>query len=83
MSYEIGGDVFSLAELEHCVICGKLNRPATMPRNYCAPPPPTDDHYAYALYLSDRRTRFVVNSCSVSNPPVVYVMRPGKYDCDW
>lgn len=47
-----------------------------MPRNFCAPPPPTDDHYAYALHLADRRTRFIMNTCSMSNPPVVYVMRP-------
>ena len=76
VSYEIGGDVFSLAELEHCVVSGKLNRPTSMPRNCSAPPPPTDDHYAYAIHLADRRTRCIMNSCSVSNPPVIYVMRP-------
>mmetsp|Transcript_2996 Transcript_2996/g.4552 ORF Transcript_2996/g.4552 Transcript_2996/m.4552 type:complete len:1659 (+) Transcript_2996:117-5093(+) len=76
VSYEIGGDVFSLAELEHCVIGGRLHRPTTVPRNFCAPPPISDDHYAYALQLADRRVRFIVNCCSISNPPVIYLMKP-------
>jgi hypothetical protein len=74
--YEIGNDVFSLAELEHCVICGKLERPTHVPRNFTPPPPLNDDHYAYALQNTDCRARFILNCCSLSNLPLIYLLTP-------
>jgi hypothetical protein len=49
VSYEIGSDVFSLNELEHCVLRGKLSRPRAQPRNFPSVPPTDDNHYQYAL----------------------------------
>lgn len=76
VSYEIGDDVFSLAELEHCVLRGKLCKPRAMPRNFAQVPPFTDDHYAYALGGTDQRLNFLINCGSVSNPPMVFLVTP-------
>ena len=58
------------------MICGKLERPLHVPRNFCLPPPLNDDHYAYALHNVDCRARFIVNCCSISNLPTIYLMTP-------
>lgn len=51
VSYEVGGDVFSLQELEHCVLRGRLPRPSLkdLPKRFAPLPPEGDDHYAYSL----------------------------------
>ena len=51
VSYEVGGDVFSLQELEHCVLRGRLPRPSPkdLPKRFAPLPPEGDDHYAYSL----------------------------------
>lgn len=51
VSYEVGGDVFSLQELEHCVLRGRLPRPSLkdLPKRFAPLPPEGDDHYAYKL----------------------------------
>jgi hypothetical protein len=76
VSYEIGGDIFSLSEIEHCVIGGKLAPPYLVPRNFCPPPPPQDDHYSYALSLTDKRIHFLLNCCSVSSSSSIFLLRP-------
>jgi len=80
VSYEIGGDVFSLAEIEYCVIRGKLSRPRSVPRYWAAPPTLEDDHYRYALETSDNRINFALNTGSISGPPFIIVFRPEKLD---
>jgi hypothetical protein len=77
VSYEIGADVFSLAEIEHCVLRGKLSRPRSVPRYLPAPPPPEDDHYRHALTRCDFRINFALTTGSVSAPPFVTVFRAG------
>ena len=79
VSYEIGADVFSLAEIEHCVLRGRLSRPRSVPRYLPAPPPPEDDHYRYALppAAADFRVNFALTTGSVSAPPFVTVFRAG------
>jgi len=51
VSYEVGGDVFSLQELEHCVLRGRLPRPSLkdFPKRFAPMPPEADDHYFYSL----------------------------------
>lgn len=51
VSYEVGGDVFSLQELEHCVLRGRLQRPSLkdLPKRFAPLPPEGDDHYVYSL----------------------------------
>jgi hypothetical protein len=79
VSYEIGGDVFSLSELEHCVIGGKLEHPFLVPRHFCPPPLLQDDHYSYALLHADRRVRFALNHCSVSTPNTIRLLKPDNF----
>ena len=78
-SYEIGNDVFSLAELEQCVLRGALSS--------CKKTCPTgssiaanDDHYKYALGNIDPRINFFINTGSVCNPRSIYVLRASKYN---
>mmetsp|Transcript_19758 Transcript_19758/g.36793 ORF Transcript_19758/g.36793 Transcript_19758/m.36793 type:complete len:1713 (-) Transcript_19758:223-5361(-) len=74
--YEIGSDVFSLSEIEHCVLGGRLARPRSVPRYFAAIPRANDDHYLYALPAADRRMRFLVNYGSLSLLPTIYLMTP-------
>ncbi len=78
-SYEIGNDVFSLAELEQCVLRGALSS--------CKKTCPTgssiaasDDHYKYALGNVDPRINFFINTGSVCNPRSIYVLKASKYN---
>lgn len=80
ISYEVGGDVFSLTEMEHCVIRGKLSRPRTVPRNMPSPPAADDDHYRYALSRVDYRVNFALINGSISVPPFVTVFRGASLD---
>ena len=75
VSYELGTDVFSLTELEHCVLRGRLSRPRTVPRHMPSPPHLDDDHYSYALGKSDYRINFALINGSISAPPFVTVFR--------
>ena len=76
VSYVIGDDVFSLAELEQCVLRGKLSRPKVTSRHE----PPVlglnDSHFHYALDKADCRLNFLINSGSVSNPDTIYLLTP-------
>ena len=78
-SYEIGGDVFSLAELEQCVIRGVLSRPRLQSKH----DPPlivaSDDHYNYALGASDQRVHFIINNGSVSHPNGIFLLTPENF----
>eukprot|EP00624_Nannochloropsis_granulata_P005770 evm.model.NODE_41244_length_18694_cov_23.977480.2 len=75
VSYELGTDVFSLSELEYCVLRGRLSRPRSLPRHMPSPPPLDDDHYSYALGMTDYRINFALINGSISAPPFVAVFR--------
>ncbi|CAN0079411.1 unnamed protein product [Pylaiella littoralis] len=78
VSYEVGGDVFSLQELEHCVLRGRLPRPSLkdFPKRFAPLPPEGDDHYAYSLGKADNRMSLFLNNGSQSNPTVVVLLSP-------
>ena len=77
-SYEIGNDVFSLAELEQCVLRGALSTCKTCPTgNNLAT---NDDHYKYALGSVDPRINFLINTGSICNPRSIYVLTTAKYN---
>lgn len=67
VSYEVGGDVFSLQELEHCVLRGRLPRPNVkdLPKRFAPLPPEGDDHYFYSLKKVTYRSRRFSNERSV------------------
>jgi Protein of unknown function, DUF547 len=68
--------VFSLSELEQCVIRGKLARSKSQPRHFPPQIPLTDDHYAYSLTLVDQRINFILNQGSVSSPECIFLLTP-------
>ncbi len=80
VSYEIGPDVFSLTEIEHCVLRGGLSRPRSVPRHMASPPHAEDDHYRYALGKADFRVNFALVNGSISAPPFVTVFRASRLD---
>lgn len=76
VSYEIGNDIFSLSELEHCIICGKLERPSTLPRGFYNLPPINDYHYMYSINIAECRLRFLINYNNIINHKVIYIVTP-------
>ena len=76
VSYCVGDDVFSLAELEQCVLRGKLSRPKVTSRHDPAVLSLGDSHFHYALEKADCRINFLINSGSVSNPDWIYMLMP-------
>jgi len=68
--------VFSLAELEQCVLRGKLSRPKVTSRHEPAVLNLSDSHFHYALEKVDCRLNFLVNSGSVSHPESLYLLTP-------
>jgi hypothetical protein len=75
--YEIGKDVFSLSELQYCLIRGKLSA-ATHNRHYIVEPSRSsvDAFKVFALGAVDARVNFVLHAGLAANPIGVYVLDP-------
>lgn len=58
--YEIGNDVFSLAELYCCVLRGKLSRPSNLKPPYPEAPKKSSPFRNYALEFRDPRMNFIL-----------------------
>jgi len=78
--YEIGGDVFSLAELESCVIRGNMSKPSYTKAPHVRPPKNSTAHYAYALDFMDVRTNFILSTGRISDPPCIPVLKPSNLE---
>mmetsp|Transcript_411 Transcript_411/g.432 ORF Transcript_411/g.432 Transcript_411/m.432 type:complete len:1353 (+) Transcript_411:82-4140(+) len=78
--YEIGGDVFSLAELECCVIRGNLSNGIYIKAPFVRPPKKSKAHYAYALDTVDPRINFLINTCDTSKSQKVPILSPSKME---
>lgn len=74
--YEIGGDVFSLAELNNCVIRGNLSRAVSPKPPYIDAPRKSNAYRFYALERVDTRINFVLNTGDMSCPQTVPVLTP-------
>jgi hypothetical protein len=72
--YEIGGDVFSLAELHSCVICGKMSKPINPKPPYVDAPKKSNAYKYYALDYTDVRVHFVLNTADMACPASVPVL---------
>jgi hypothetical protein len=72
--YEIGGDVFSLAELHSCVICGKMSKPINPKPPYVEAPKKSNAYKYYALNYTDVRVHFVLNTSDMACPASVPVL---------
>jgi hypothetical protein len=67
ISYQVNDDIFSLTELEHCIIRAGMNFPAQFLSKYVLP----TSRYSFAMNISDPRVNFALNCGSLSNPPSV------------
>jgi hypothetical protein len=76
--YEIGGDIFSLAELNNCVIRGNLSRAVSPKPPYIDAPRKSNAYRFYALERVDTRINFVLNTGDSSCPQTVPVLTPDR-----
>ena len=73
--YETGGDVFSLAELYHCVLRGNMSKPVSPKHPYFDIPRKSSAYSIYALTYTDPRIIFVLNTGDISCPQAIPVLR--------
>eukprot|EP00934_Nitzschia_sp_Nitz4_P005934 Nitzschia sp. Nitz4//scaffold143_size57137//47798//52921//NITZ4_006522-RA/size57137-processed-gene-0.41-mRNA-1//1//CDS//3329536470//5924//frame0 len=73
--YEIGPDVFSLAELYCCVLRGKLSKPVNPKPPYIEAPKKSHPYRVYALDYRDPRINFVLNTGDYACPQDIPVLR--------
>mmetsp|Transcript_31229 Transcript_31229/g.66068 ORF Transcript_31229/g.66068 Transcript_31229/m.66068 type:complete len:1880 (+) Transcript_31229:299-5938(+) len=79
--YEIGEDVFSLAELECCVIRAKSSRPSNIkPPFVDAAKKSRTYRIMYGLGSTDHRVNFLLNNGDMAYPPAVPVLQPHLMD---
>jgi len=64
ISYQCSDDIFSLAELDHCIIRGSMNIPTVFASKLVIP----KSRYTFALTRADYRINFALNCGSYSNP---------------
>lgn len=76
ISYQVDDDIFSLTELEHCIIRAGMNFPAQFLSKYVLP----TSRYSFALSISDPRINFALNCGSLSNPPSVPIYYLDRLD---
>jgi hypothetical protein len=69
IAYETSDDIFSLAELEHCIIRAKMTSPTQFLSRFVLP----KSHYSMELSKADFRINFALNCGSLSNPSKVLV----------
>jgi len=76
ISYQCDDDVFSLAELEHCIIRCNMNYPQMPFSKYVLP----KSKYFMALHIQDFRINFALNCGSLSNPGTIHVYNSNNLD---
>lgn len=75
--YEIGNDIFSLAELECCLLRGRTSKPSNARSPYIEAPKASQNAYRhYALGATDPRINFVLHQGTDSGGPTVPVFTP-------
>ena len=76
IAYQCSDDIFSLAELEHCIIRAAMNYPSQFISKFVLP----KSQFRFALSQPDCRINFALNCGSVSNPEVVPIYRATTLD---
>lgn len=74
--YEVGGDVFSLAELQHCVIRGNMCKASSPKPPYIDVPKKSASFRYYSLGYTTARLNFVLNTGDLACPKGVIVLKP-------
>ena len=75
-SYQVDDDIFSLAELEHCIIRSRMSYPSQFISRFVLP----KSQYAMALQKGDYRVNFAMNCASLSNPAEIFVYDENSID---
>jgi Protein of unknown function, DUF547 len=79
--YEIGSDVFSLSELQCCVIRGKMSKAGSGHKPpYVDASKKSQSYRYYALGYTDPRVHFILNTGDVSCPSSVPILTPSRLD---
>ncbi|CAM9450871.1 unnamed protein product, partial [Sphacelaria rigidula] len=76
LCYEVGGDLISMAELEHCILRAKSSLPKQFLSKLIIP---TTD-YPFALRQPEPRVSFALNCGSASAVPCVAIYRPATVE---
>jgi hypothetical protein len=78
VSYEVSSDIFSLTELEHCIIRARMASPSAFWSRFILP----SSTYNIALTNTnaDFRINFALNCGSISNPKHIFVYSPEDLD---
>eukprot|EP00903_Cladosiphon_okamuranus_P011548 g10871.t1 len=72
LCYEVGGDVLSMADLEHCVLRAKMSQPKQFLSKLIIP----TTEYPFSLRQPEPRVSFALNCGSVSGVPGILIYRP-------
>ncbi|CAM9992886.1 unnamed protein product, partial [Ectocarpus fasciculatus] len=72
LCYEVGGDVMSMADLEHCVMRAKTSQPNQFLSKLIIP----TTEYPFSLRRAEPRVSFALNCGSVSGVPGILIYRP-------
>lgn len=78
--YEVGGDVFSLAELYSCIIRGNMCRPVTAKPPYIEAPKKSSAYRFYTSTYTNPNTNFLLNTADTSCPKAVPVLNPSYFE---
>ena len=71
ISYQCSDDIFSLTELEHCIIRAAMNYPSQFVSKFVLP----KSQYRFALTKADYRINFALNCGSTSNPDAIPIYK--------
>ena len=69
IAYQVSDDIFSLAELEHCIIRARMSYPSQFLSRFVIP----KSLYRFALTRADFRFNFALNCGSRSNPESIFI----------
>jgi hypothetical protein len=76
IAYQCSDDIFSLTELEHCILRAAMNYPSQFVSKFVLP----KSQFRFALSQQDYRINFALNCGSVSNPKLVPIYRVTTLD---
>ncbi|GAX14092.1 hypothetical protein FisN_8Hh072 [Fistulifera solaris] len=77
VAYQVGDDIFSLTELEHCIIRAKMSAPSQFLSRFAIP---KSDYGRLALNVKDWRINFALNCGSLSNPESIIIFNEKDLD---
>lgn len=76
ISYQVSDEIFSITELEHCIIRAQMSYPSQFFSRFVIP----KSQYQMALTQADFRINFALNCGSISNPSTIFIYDVDKLD---